>query len=185
MGDEVRVEVDLDLGTLSYVVAGKRHDAAFTTLPVDGTEIYPVCAFYGSGRKIRLVSQEIGSRASSVAAWYPGPSTTITGGVVGAIVKSSASVAGAVRMFPITASSPAVEWAFKVEEEESSNEMTCLGLVTKSKPSFKYADPDFIGLRGYNGGLYCAKGVSKHGSGPKFHKGDVIDFSVEPSSQSV
>lgn len=59
-GDTVRVEVDMDEGTMRYIINGEDQGIAFKNLK--GRSIWPACAFYSSSRKVTLLKFE-GMRA--------------------------------------------------------------------------------------------------------------------------
>eukprot|EP00941_MAST-03F_sp_MAST-3F-sp1_P000038 g38.t1 len=56
-GDIVRCELDMDEGTLQYLINGEDQGIAFTNMNQFG-EVFPAVAFYSSGRAVRLLKVE-------------------------------------------------------------------------------------------------------------------------------
>ena len=65
-GDIVRVELDLDAGTISFAVNGISQGIAFTGVSGQG-EIFPACTFYGTANTNQLIMEIMGVQLPSAS----------------------------------------------------------------------------------------------------------------------
>ncbi|ETW08019.1 hypothetical protein, variant 1 [Aphanomyces invadans] len=72
-GDVVQIDVDMNVGTMSYTINTTEFGVVFTDL--SGHEVYPAVSFYGSGKVITLLS---------LHKWGDSPASVASGGMVSA-----------------------------------------------------------------------------------------------------
>lgn len=184
-GDVVRHILDMEAGTLSYIVNGDNQGVVFTGI---SGPVAPCVMAYSAGKqatiggitatRASLAAEGLASRVSGGAGGATGSFDTTMGSATGLVYSNGnmtvTSNAGGNTLAVVggTVHSGKKLWVYKLDRDSKGDECSCFGVTRLPVASHSYDAANCRMLRAYNGQLYGVGSVG--GQRRRIHPGDRV-----------